>query len=110
MLFHIRQHAQKVTVDFMRVVNQSSREERLTCSFVDEEITQFTQIQEASGQAPQEICCTVHWTTDYTRMYLRVVMSKLLLDEIHKKNSAVILNIAMSLYNVINSDLVLSAT
>ena len=43
-------------------------------------------------------------------MYLRVLGSKLLLDEIHKKNSAVILNIAMSLYNVINSDLVLSAT
>ena len=58
MLFHIRQHAQKVTVDFMRVVNQSPREGGLTYSFVDKEITQFTQIQEASGQAPQEICCT----------------------------------------------------
>ena len=54
MLFHIRQHVQKVRVDFMRAVNQSSREGGLTCSFVDKEIRQFT-IQEVSGQAPQEI-------------------------------------------------------
>lgn len=67
--FYFTSDSTHYKIYFMRVVNKSSGEGGLTCSFVDKEVTQFIQYKKRQSKVPRKIVIPyTYWSTAFRWM------------------------------------------